>query len=486
MKNVDLLHYSTRRNFLKYATTSAAVAYSSIILGEDVFTPAGKPGVRKFLKACYRGDLELVQRMLTEDAALIEVTDKEGRSGFTLALLAGHQETGALLRKVGYEPDLHESLLAQDWEYYNALVGEKTKATAQRLNSGHPMGGTPMWAAAAGGAGSNIWRVYANGGDPNAALPAGAISSPLQQALRFPDLAVAELTAASMLSNNADPNLAAKGQNTPLHIAAERGSYDLVEMLIRLGANVQSRNRKGKTAAQLAERSGKKEVWNLLRKEQSIARICTTSRTAFDIDGKAYQAPDLSMLPYFKRGNLVGKSHGDLETVKKTIAADPRLAHSVATTSESGVEAGAHMGNKAIVEFLLENGAPYSLPTAVMLKDFTTVRKLLDEDPQRINERGAHDFPLLVYPIIGRCGPEMMALLLERGAAVEAQHFLGTTALHWACMRGPLEVVELLLENGADINRKGRKFSSEGQTPLQVTRNEEVAAYLRSKGAKEG
>ena len=179
-------------------------------------------------------------------------------------------------------------------------------------------------------------------------------------------------------------------------------------------------------------------------KEQSIARICKTSRTAFDKDGNPYLAPDLGVLPYFKRGNLVGKSHGDLETVKKTVAADQRLAHSVATTSESGVEAGAHMGNRAIVEFLLENGAAYSLPTAVMLNDFTTVRKLLDEDPQRINERGAHDFPLLVYPIIGKCGPDMMALLLERGAEVEAQHFLGTTALHWACMRGRLKVVTLL------------------------------------------
>ena len=73
---------------------------------------------------------------------------------------------------------------------------------------------------------------------------------------------------------------------------------------------------------------------------------------------------------------------------------------------------------------------------------------------------------------------------MERGAKVEEQHFLGTTALHWACMRGPMELVELLVENGANVNRRGRKFNDEGATPLQSTRDEKIADYLRSKGAK--
>jgi ankyrin repeat protein len=109
---------------------------------------------------------------------------------------------------------------------------------------------------------------------------------------------------------------------------------------------------------------------------------------------------------------------------------------------------------------------------------------MLDEDPNRIHERGAHDFALLWYPIIGGGQLEMVQLLLERGAKVEQQHYLGTTALHFACMRDYLEIIELLIENGADVNRVGRKFSAEGDTPLQLTKDEKVANYLRSKGAK--
>ncbi|MEM7258405.1 MAG: ankyrin repeat domain-containing protein, partial [Pseudomonadota bacterium] len=106
----------------------------------------------------------------------------------------------------------------------------------------------------------------------------------------------------------------------------------------------------------------------------------------------------------------------------------------------------AHMGRKELAAFLLKSGAPYSLPTAVMMGDYTTVKRLLNEDPERIHERAAHDFALLWYPIIGQCDLDMMQLLLDKGAKVEEQHYLGTTALHWACIRGPIELTELLLE----------------------------------------
>jgi ankyrin repeat protein len=297
-------------------------------------------------------------------------------------------------------------------------------------------------------------------------------------------LKTAEITAATLLSNNTNPNPAPNRDDSPLHIAAERGSAELVEMLIRLGADVDAKNKNGLTAAQMAEKKGHQQVHQMLENQDQIPRTCRTSRSAYDVDGKPYNAPDISDIPLYLRRRLVGQSHSNLEYVQKEVAAEPRLVHSVATTSEICVEACAHIGRKPIVEFLLENGAPYSLPTAVMLNDMATVTRLLDEDPNRIQERGAHDFGLMWYPSIGRCPLDMTQLLLDRGAQVEQQHFLGTTALHWACLRGPIELVELLVENGADVNRVGRKFKADGETPLQSVRDEKIADYLRSKGAK--
>ena len=76
-----------------------------------------------------------------------------------------------------------------------------------------------------------------------------------------------------------------------------------------------------------------------------------------------------------------------------------------------------------------------------------------------------------------------MELLINNGAKIEDQHFLGTTALHWACFRSPIEMVEMLVENGADVNRVGRKFKAVGEKPLDISKDEKIINYLKSKGA---
>ena len=48
-----------------------------------------------------------------------------------------------------------------------------------------------------------------------------------------------------------------------------------------------------------------------------------------------------------------------------------------------------------------------------------------------------------------------MQKLIETGANVNVSKNKGTgTPLHYACAQGQLEVVKLLLENGADVNAK--------------------------------
>jgi len=94
---------------------------------------------------------------------------------------------------------------------------------------------------------------------------------------------------------------------------------------------------------------------------------------------------------------------------------------------------------------------------------------------------------LLLYPVIGKGLIEMARLLLEHGAEVEDQHWLGTTALHWAAMSGQTEMAELLIDRGADVDRIGRKFDGDGQTPLQLARardHEDVVRLLKARGAR--
>ncbi len=483
MKKIE--QQNSRRRFIKLVTIGSAFVYSPIVLGQNFSINLSKAKKindlkNEFLLACKKGDIDGVKKMLSLNEELLNAKNNEGRSAFTIALLSRHKIIANLLKDSGYVTDLHESVLDLNWSRYNDLMDDD-KVT-DKTNFIHPMGGSVMWAGAVAGAGSDLWRIYSNCGNPNLDKKSG--TTPLQEALSYPDLKIAELTAATLLSNNADPQAFLSEKNPPLHIAAERGSVEMVEMLIRLGADPTTKNEKGITAIQLADYYGQEATWRLLNNHREISRTCRSSRESFDINGNKYVKPDMSHLSCHMQGSIVGLAHRDFENLKKKVDKDSRMAHAVATTSEMSIEAGAHMGRKDIVEYLLEKGAPYSLPTAVMLNDFETVNKLLIEDPDRVNERGAHDFPLLWYPIIGDDNIDMMQLLLDKGAKIENQHFLGTTALHWACYRSPIELIELLVNNGADVNRVGRKFSPKGLTPLQSTKNKKVLEYLISKGAK--
>ncbi len=236
----------TRRDFIRIGAAATALAYTPLFLQGNNLLPIKASGYdQAFLTACAKGQLEKVKQLLQENRARLKAKDEIGRSGFALALLAGHRPVGQYLKDEGYETDLHESALDLDWERFGLLVGEETEKTADQINADHPLGGSTMWAAAAGGAGTNIWRIYAKSGDPNHLARGEKGSSPLQKALRFSELNTAELTAATLLSNNTNPNPIPNTDKPPLHIAAERGSIEMVEMLIRLGAEVDRRDSDG-------------------------------------------------------------------------------------------------------------------------------------------------------------------------------------------------------------------------------------------------
>lgn len=474
----------TRRELLSGALAWAgvsAVAPSTLLACASPGTPI--PPSRRFFEAVWVGDLEAVRELLAADPGLLHVRDEAGRSGFAVALLAGHPEVGDLLRERGYGPDLVESALALDWDRFEALAEE----APGRINRDHPVGGTAMYAAALAGAGSKIFRPYVYGGDPNANPRGEEGFTPVRAALEHPDLATAELTAASLLGNGGDPNAPQARGSSPLHAAAARGSVVLVEMLIRKHADVAARDAEGRTPLELAEEHGHRDTAELLRRHREIPRDHSTSRLAYDVEGRPFRPADLSDFSVVTRNRVVGAAHFDLEATRARVERHPELARAIASTTESAVEACAHTGQHSIVELLVERGAPYSLPTAVMRNDLTRARELLDEDPLRIYERGPHDFALLWYPVIGQGLLEMAELLLARGAEVERQHFLGTTALHFAALGGQVDMAALLLEAGADPERAGRKFEAAERTPLQLARSrdhDEVARLLRERGAR--
>lgn len=169
-------------------------------------------------------------------------------------------------------------------------------------------------------------------------------------------------------------------------------------------------------------------------------------------------------------------SHGNLKRVRELVEADPELATGNAPWIETPIQAASHMGKVDIAEYLLERGADLDLFAAAMLGRTAVVAKYLHDDPTVATSTGVHGLPSLYFPAVGG-HVEISQMLLDAGADVNAGAG-GNTALHGAALSGNVSMARWLLDQGADP--KATNF--EGKTPdvsAAEVGNEEVAEIIR-------
>jgi hypothetical protein len=87
--------------------------------------------------------------------------------------------------------------------------------------------------------------------------------------------------------------------------------------------------------------------------------------------------------------------------VKRLLAEEPALLNAAwdwgGGDFETGLGAAAHMGERDIALFLLDQGAPLDLFAAAMLDYVDVVRAMLTEQPGLKDAKGAHGIPLVVH-----------------------------------------------------------------------------------------
>ena len=113
----------------------------------------------------------------------------------------------------------------------------------------------------------------------------------------------------------------------------------------------------------------------------------------------------------------VGNAHGNLARVRELVDQHPEVVNARATWGETPIEAATQMGNRPIIDFLIERGAPVDFFTACVLGDADRVRADLAADPGCARVRGIHDLPTLYFAAIGGSRP-VAELLLASGAGV--------------------------------------------------------------------
>lgn len=114
---------------------------------------------------------------------------------------------------------------------------------------------------------------------------------------------------------------------------------------------------------------------------------------------------------------FVGNSHRNLGEVKRLLAREPALVNAAwdwgAGDWETGLGAAAHMGEREIALFLLQNGARLDVFAAAMLGYVDVVRTILAEHPEMRDAKGPHGIPLIVHAQKGGEAAREVVGLLE-------------------------------------------------------------------------
>jgi ankyrin repeat protein len=120
---------------------------------------------------------------------------------------------------------------------------------------------------------------------------------------------------------------------------------------------------------------------------------------------------------------------------------------------------------------------------AIQEKNAGYVREAIAKgaDPNAPNDRGTLPLHFAFLKDGGWPGRlDVVEALLQGGADVNARMKNGGTALHMAVGRSSRELVELLIERGADVNAS----TENGRTPLMNAERFEIAQLLVARGAK--
>lgn len=175
-------------------------------------------------------------------------------------------------------------------------------------------------------------------------------------------------------------------------------------------------------------------------------------------------------------------AHGDLEKTKRLLGEHPDwldITYQWAENNyETPIQGAAHMGNRAIAEYLLEQGAPLAIYTAAMLGKRAEVLKMLSDDPEQANARGGHGISLISH--VAMSGDTTMAQAIADAGGDLSD---ASSALFGAIGYGHLEMVKWLLAHGAD-DLTVTNFQKKTLVEVASERGyEEIVSLLQAHGA---
>lgn len=175
---------------------------------------------------------------------------------------------------------------------------------------------------------------------------------------------------------------------------------------------------------------------------------------------------------------------GETEHVRRLLDGHPDLVAGSGQNGDTPLLLATYYHADEIVQLLLERGAPVSLFEAAAVGDIQRARQIVDDQPELLFTF-SHDgwTPLHLAAHFGQL--DVVDLLLARGAEVDARsrNALANTPLHAALAGKRRATARRLVERGADVNA----IEAGGYTPLHQAADlgdSEMAQFLLQHGAR--
>ena len=296
------------------------------------------------------------------------------------------------------------------------------------------------------------------------------------------------------LANGANVNLRSKSKKSPLHYAAQYNQLAAAKLLVEAKADLTVKDKRGRTALDLAQGEAKRELAKFLRSagmksrdDEAAAKSIFVAAKIGSVEAiKKHLAAGVDVNAKNKSGYAAlhfAASAGQVDAVAALIEAkaDVALADKVKRTALHYAVSNKHQSTAAL---LLDKGAPVNakdkngktpLDRATGKSRAALAELLRSKGGKTAKELLAAE-NIFIAAEVGDL--ESINKLLAGGADVNAKNKGGYTLLHLAVRNGKQDAAALLLEKGAKVNAERR-----GKTALDFAgENEALAKLLREKG----